>query len=580
MMQQPEILDQSPWSFYEDMMMDSSNFDLVSADEPPYGFFTMVDDCGIIIMDDDHDHVGDCTEFSTLSSNSENNTASESEVFSFPNSNSSMLFTNDHHIQFPIDEETLQLPSLMELDIAFDDSLLSPPQNTIDHHHGHDEESEGSFSIFPSQNFLPSDEDAAWSPTLSEKSEFSSTTQPISSLILPQEGMEIENKVSLPHLMEAFIEALEQGQKALSQVILRCISQKATTPLASESLERLAFYLSQEVVTNHHHGDYLKGEASKNYGASLRAFYQGHPIGKVAHFAAVSAILEAISEENCDAIHLVDFCMGHGLQWPFLFEAIAHMNKTLKLTSIKCVGDEIESPECVSTTTPSWSFEETKRQLLEHAKSCGLKLKVEEKGLEELVTEIKRGGRKREFLAFNCMVGLPHMGMVRSRRRHALEFLKVAEDLIKISGNKGIITFGDGDAFEKLKNSLSLRSFFEGQLVHYQALLESIESHFPARFSEARTACEVLFVAPCVSSLAWLQTWEEMKRDCHHLQAEICIEGGCSRLSKNILMEVREGLRGSEGGSSYQARIEGQNDNELVLAWKGTQLLRFSSRKN
>ena len=52
---------------------------------------------------------------------------------------------------------------------------------------------------------------------------------------------------------------------------------------------------------------------------------------------------------------------------------------------------------------------------------------------------------------------------------------------------------------------------------------------------------------------------------------------GC-QLSKNILMEIREVLRESEG--SYQAKIEGQHDNELVLEYKGTQLLRFSTWKN
>ena len=66
-----------------------------------------------------------------------------------------------------------------------------------------------------------------------------------------------------------------------------------------------------------------------------------------------------------------------------------------------------------------------------------------------------------------------------------------------------------------------------------------------------------------------------MKRG-DHLEAETSLEG--CQLSKNILMEIREVLRESEG--SYQAKIEGQHDNELVLEYKGTQLLRFSTWKN
>ena len=156
-----------------------------------------------------------------------------------------------------------------------------------------------------------------------------------------------------------------------------------------------------------------------------------------------------------------------------------------------------------------------------------------------------------------------------------MQFLRVAEELINTSGNRGIITFGDGGAFEKVKNNLNFWSFFYGHLVHYQILLESMESHFPTRFSEVRIAMEQLFLQPCISSLDWLQTWEEMKRG-DHLEAETSLEG--CQLSKNILMEIREVLRESEG--SYQAKIEGQHDNELVLEYKGTQLLRFSTWKN
>lgn len=536
---QPETL-QSPWSFYEHM---SPTFDQVVE---TYGF-TM------------NDHVGDC-EFSSLFSTPEDTTTSSKVCSNIPFPSSTM-FTNDHIILYPIiDEETLELPSLMEdfsMELDDFDPILSSHVVGIQVN-GYQEESEGSF---PSQN-LSSEVEDPWSPAPSMKSELSSIQQ--SSLVLPQEHTEIDNQVSLPHLLEAFGEAMGQGQKALAEVTLRCISQKVN-PLG-ESHDRLSFYLSQEMT---YHGDYLKGEALKNFEAALRAFYQGLPNGKVAHFAAISAILEAIPQD-CDHIHIVDFDMGEGLQWPPIFEAIANLHKTMKLTSIKWG----ESSECFSGPR---SFEETRSHLVEQARSCGLMLKVEQKGVEEVVAEVKkmnkRGWRK-EFLAFNCMVGLPHMGRVRSRR-DAIEFLSVAKDFINSSGNKGIITFGDGDACEKLKNSLNFRSFFDGHLVHYLALLESIESHFTSRFSEARTAIECLFVAPYISSLGWLQKWEEMKRGCH-LQSEIGLEG--CRLSQNILMEVNEVLRGSEG--SYQARIEGQNDNELVLEWKGTQLLRVSTWGN
>jgi len=537
---------QSPWSFYEDM---NSTFES-GVESYAFTMYDHVGDCGPYGFSVD-DHVGDFG-LNTLLSSLEDST---SEICSIPFSSSPLFFSNDHvHVQYPINEETVQLPSLMELDDF--DSILDTEIVSFQGLR----ESEGSF--FPSQS-LSSEVENAWSPTPSVRSELS--TNQTSPLTLPHQNMEIENQVSLPHLLEAYGEALEQGQKSLAEVILRCMSQKAS-PLG-ESLERLVFYLSQG-MTNH--GDYLKGEAFNNFEAALGALCQALPVEKVAHFAAVSAILEAMPQD-CNGVHIVDSCIGHGVQWASMIEPIARMNKTLKLTSIKWGGEGIE---CGSS--PS-NFEETKRQLYEHAKSCGLKLEVEEKGVKELVAEIKkmnkRGGRG-EFLAFNSMIGLPHMGRARTRRQ-AVEFLKVAEDLINTSGSGGIIIFGDGGACEKVKNNLNFRSFFTAHLVHYQALLQSIESHFPTRFSEARIAMEQLFLQPCISSLDWLQTWEDMHRG-NPVEPQISLKG--CQLSKNFLMEIREVLRGSEG--SYQARIEGQNDNELVLEYEGTQLLRFSTWKN
>ncbi|RDY10256.1 Nodulation-signaling pathway 2 protein, partial [Mucuna pruriens] len=396
----------------------------------------------------------------------------------------------------------------------------------------------------------------SWSPTPSLNSDLSSNLKP---LTLPQQGMEIENQVSLPHMLEALGEAIYQGKKALEEVILRCMRQKVSP--VGEPLERLAFYLCQE-------GCYLTQEASNNFEAAFKAFYQGLPHGKVAHFVANYAILEALPHDS-EVIHIVDFDMGEGSQWPPLIEAIATLNKTLKLTSIKW------GKEGSGGVSSPWRFEEIRRELFEHARSCGVKLMVVEKGKEEVVSELKkmnkRGGiGRREFWAFNCMVGLPHMGRG-SSIRHVMEFL----NLIKSCGSRGIVTFGDGRACEKLENDLEFKSFFERHLVHYMALLESIESHFPNHFSHARTAMECLFVAPYICSRAWLQKWEEIKEE-SHFQEEIGLEG--CRFSNAILMEVREMLSRCEG--SYEAKTEGQNDNQLLLKWKETQLVRVSTWRN
>ncbi|XP_028767538.1 nodulation-signaling pathway 2 protein-like [Neltuma alba] len=401
----------------------------------------------------------------------------------------SSAFDQDEAYDFNVDALLFPTSEATSSTISYTDHVYRP----IDEEHDLQLPSLIGNSSMDLVNLCSEGEDA-WSPTPSMQSDIFTVVQPQASLIIPEEDMEMENQLSLPHLLEATGEALEQGQKTLAQVILRCISHKVS-PLG-DPLERLAFNWSQ----NHdptEQGSSIKQEACKMFHHVFKAIYQGLPHGKIAHFAANSASIEFIPEDS-EIIHVIDFDMGEGVQWPPLIEAIAHQQKTLKLTSIKWEEDDSFDTNFAST---QWKFEEIRRKLYEHAKSCGLNLKV-----EELAAELKkwneRGGHgngKRNFVAFNCMVGLPHMGRVRSRS-HVSEFLQVARDFIKSSTSKrGIIAYGDGEACEKPRNSTNFRTFFNGHLEHYHTLLESIESNFPFQFSEARTAMESLFVAPYMS---------------------------------------------------------------------------------
>ncbi|KAI9071682.1 hypothetical protein K1719_046355 [Acacia pycnantha] len=118
--------------------------------------------------------------------------------------------------------------------------------------------------------------------------------------------------------------------------------------------------------------------------------------------------------------------MGEGVQWPPLMEAIAQKHKTLKMTAIRLEEEDKLDTNFVSA---KMEFEEIRRTLNENAKSCGLKLKVEEQSTEEMMTGLKklnkRGGNGNgngNFVAFNCMVGLPHMGRVRALEAEAMSW--------------------------------------------------------------------------------------------------------------------------------------------------------------
>ncbi|EEF35681.1 transcription factor, putative [Ricinus communis] len=462
-----------------------------------------------------------------------------------------------------------QLQALSVEDFLLDNEGFDPNLNgDMEFLYGQFCESEDSFPFSNEGKEL-------WSPSspstkFSEAASAESTSIQPSLLVFPGEESELDNRLTVLHLLKAYGEAMENQKTELAGVLIRCLREKVS--LAGEPLLRIAFSLSQDTEK---HGDYLKQESSNNFEAAFRAFYQIFPNGRIAHFAANSAILEAMPAD-AEMIHIVDFDMGEGVQWPPMLETLARLQKGVRLTAIKWEQENCDEAPLM------WSFSEAKRRLVDHARPFGLKLKVEEMGIEDLVSEIKRtkkrGGRK-EWLAFNCMVGLPHMGRVRSRKL-VEDFVRVAKDLMADSvccnsSNRGILTFGDGDAWETVRDCSGFASYFEGNLMHYQALLESIEMNFPIHLAEARMALECLFVTPFISSQAWIQRWMEMK-ECCNLQMGTSLEGW--RVSNESLEEARETVK--EKQSLYKVRIGGEWNNEMILEWRGTQLVRVSAWRN
>ncbi|XP_039060528.1 protein NODULATION SIGNALING PATHWAY 2-like [Hibiscus syriacus] len=379
-----------------------------------------------------------------------------------------------------------------------------------------------------------------------------------STLTLPGDAMQIDTQLSVFHLLKAYAEAIEKNQSELAEVILRSVCERASP--VGETWERVAFGLCRDV--QQYGSDYLIQESSKNFEAALRVFYQMFPYWRFAHFASNSAILEAMPND-ADMLHIVDFDISEGIQWPPVIEAMASKHKSMRLTSICCGDEDIDRFPC--------RFEDRMRQLCDHARSFGVNLKVEEMGIHDLVNElkIKKRGGNREWLAFNCTVGI---GKRRSRTI-VNEFLNIAKDYV--SRHKGIITFGDGYAYEKPKDCSEFATFFDDQLTHYQAVLESMESGFAKHLLQARMAMECLFVGPNICGQAWLQQWKEMN-ETQHFDAGNAIKG--FRVGSERLLEAQEIVR--DGDNLYEVTIGGDSDNELALEWRGITLVRVSSWRN
>ncbi|PIN13369.1 hypothetical protein CDL12_14013 [Handroanthus impetiginosus] len=401
-----------------------------------------------------------------------------------------------------------------------------------------------------------------WSPCLSSELSQNSILCPLvdMSLVLPGDEMEVDDQLSLLHLLKAYGEAMENGEKELAKVIVTSINNK-TSPLGT-TMERVGYNLFQ---SREKEGEHLREESIKNMVAAFKVLYQSLPNGRFAHFTANSAILESVPND-ADTIHIVDFDMGEAVQWPPLIETFSRKQKALKLTSM------ISEEKCTSCC---WDFEDTKKRLLTHAGQCGVNLHIEERRIEDLGGELMRMKRRgKEWIVFNCMVGLPHMGRKRSRGA-VNEFLKVAEELV--ANFEGIVILGDGDQVGESKSpSCNYASYFDNLLKHYQAVFESLEKKFesleknsPVYLSDARIAVESVFLAPFMCPVSWFQDWVEMTKIQNH-RAESQLKG--RKLSDESLAEAKQMVNERENSHKVKMR-----QNEMVLQWKETPLVRVST---
>ncbi|OWM67101.1 protein NODULATION SIGNALING PATHWAY 2-like [Punica granatum] len=438
------------------------------------------------------------------------------------------------------------------------DPITSPPLN------GGEESVHGQWSPLSSSS-LKSDESS-----VTEASQASGT------LSLPAEDMEIDTQLSLQHLAKAFGEAMENGQADLMEAVSRCGVEKAN-PLGG-ACDRLVFNLFRRAGRREGCDDYIRQECQRNSEAAFQAFYQGFPFMRFAHFAANSAILGSAPRGFGVVIRVVDFDLGEGVQWAPVIEAMAARGgvSLLRLTSIKWAEDDPEeAKEDDSHDCPGRSgrrLRDTSRRLSEHAREFGVQLEVDEMRIDELLIEAKEGmamNGRREWFVFNCMVGL--MGRKNRNRKLVGKFLSAAEEVIT-ANNCGIVTLGEGDAFQKLKSCSGFGEFFDGCLGHYQTVLECMETEFPSQLLEARLAMEALFVSPSIDPTSWGETWDEV-RACSGVMDGIQARLRGLRVSREGLMEARELV----GGKSWYGVGTGERENEMVLQWRGNPLVRFSA---
>nr|BAW87776.1 DELLA protein [Dianthus caryophyllus] len=143
-----------------------------------------------------------------------------------------------------------------------------------------------------------------------------------------------ENGIRLVHTLMACAEAIQQENMGLAEALVKQIGFLATSQAGS--MRKVATYFAEALARRVYKICSSVPAFDDNLSDMLQMnFYETCPYLKFAHFTANQAILEAFSGKK--KVHVIDFSMNQGMQWPALMQALALRPEgppTFRLTGI------------------------------------------------------------------------------------------------------------------------------------------------------------------------------------------------------------------------------------------------------
>ncbi|KAK4278004.1 hypothetical protein QN277_015910 [Acacia crassicarpa] len=127
-----------------------------------------------------------------------------------------------------------------------------------------------------------------------------------------------ENGVRLVHALMACAEAVQQNNLKLAEALVEHVGRLAASQAGA--MRKVASCFAQALA----HRIYGISQPSIDSALSdmlYMHFYESCPYLKFAHFTANQAILEAFA--TADRVHVIDFGLKQGMQWPALMQALA-----------------------------------------------------------------------------------------------------------------------------------------------------------------------------------------------------------------------------------------------------------------
>ncbi|CAM0881889.1 unnamed protein product [Alopecurus aequalis] len=127
--------------------------------------------------------------------------------------------------------------------------------------------------------------------------------------------------IRLVHLLMSCAGAIEAGDHALASGQLTDANASLAALSTASGIGRVAVHFTDALSRRLFLSPTTPPGTDADHGFLYHHFYEACPYLKFAHFTANQAILEAF--HGCDSVHVIDFSLMEGLQWPALIQALA-----------------------------------------------------------------------------------------------------------------------------------------------------------------------------------------------------------------------------------------------------------------
>lgn len=272
-----------------------------------------------------------------------------------------------------------------------------------------------------------------------------------------------------------------------------------------------------------------------NGGTALRLLNQVTPIPKFIHFTSNEILLKAF--EGKDRVHIIDFDLRQGLQWPSLFQSLA--SRTHPPSHVRITGIGESKQELIETGDRLAGFAEAFNLPFEFHPVVD---RLEDVRLWMLHV------KERETVAVNCVLQL-HKMLYDGTGATLRDFLRLIR-----STNAELVVMAEQEAAH---NEATLDARLVNSLKYYSAIFDSIDSSLPLD-SAARMKIEEVFAREVRNIIACEGRDRVERHETFEKWQQLMEQGGfrCRGISEREVLQGQMMMKMYSSNENYRVELQ------------------------